>query len=76
VDMNQVVKLVVDGVWKKDSCIGVAAWCGQHLLHMPFEQGFTHVHALSSTGVEALAILPTMRWARAKGLRKLQIFVG
>ncbi len=39
----------------------------------PHVKGFTHVHALSSTGVEALAVLQVLRWAKATDIREVII---
>lgn len=47
---------------------GVAAWCQKQM-----GQGFSFVRALSSTSVEALAVLQAVRWAKAMGIRKLRV---
>lgn len=64
-----VEKLVVDGAWNKDQLLGVAAWCGRANLNA----FCSSIHALSLTGVEALAVFQALRWANVKGLRKIQI---
>lgn len=46
----QMVKVVVDGAWQKESCNGVAAWHVEGSMQCEPTQGYTRVHALSSTG--------------------------
>lgn len=70
---DRVTKGVVDGAWKKDWCCGVAAWCYEESLLGLIGQGSTFVHAVSSTGVEALVVLQALRWASTHGLRKVHI---
>lgn len=52
VESGCVESLVVDGAWKKDACVGAAAWCFDQYAH-----GCSCFPALSSTQVEALAVL-------------------
>lgn len=63
----------VDGAWKKQSCCGVAAWCRVDGEMNQQCHGFTPVYALSSTVVEALAVLQAIRWAKCSGIKRLQI---
>lgn len=72
-DGDQVVKLAVDGAWKRDTSKGVAAWCVEEVVQDQSIHGYTFVNAVSSTGVEALAVLQALRWAMAMGIRKVQI---
>jgi len=71
-----VVDIVVDGAWHKDRLVGVAAWCASGPLQSLCDQGFTFICASSSTGVEALAILQALRWAKYKGLRLIKILTN
>jgi len=61
------VKIVVDG--------GVAAWCKEDQGMDQNNGGFSLVRALSSTGVEALAVLQALRWAKSCGMKVLQILI-
>jgi len=51
VEYGRVESLVVHGAWKKDDCVGAAAWCYDQYSH-----GCSCFPALSSTQVEALAV--------------------
>lgn len=67
------VKIVVDGAWQEQSGRGVAAWCMEDQGMDQNNGGFSLVRALPSTGVEALAVLQALRWAKSCGMKVLQI---
>jgi len=72
-DLAQQVKIVVDGAWRKENFQGVAAWCMRDSNAQSCANGFTHVYAMSSIGVEALAILQALRWAKMKEFQEVTL---
>lgn len=50
---GQAVKIAVDGAWRSSTLVGVAACCVEDSSSVRVMSGYTRVHALSSTGVEA-----------------------
>lgn len=72
-ESEQAIKLLVDGAWKQMSLRGVAAWCMESMGLSQIHGGCTLVRAMSSTGVEGLAVLQALRWAKSRGIKMVQI---